>query len=187
MIFARKGAKALSFLLMISLCLLANLAWADNGQPDLKVLRKQLVLAIEDGHTTDSLYTALDKLPKKTPLTTAYMGALDALKAKHSWNPYSKLKYLNTSEKLMQQAVAHDPHNIEILFMRFSIQHNVPGFLGYNKNLVSDREEMIAQLNRKNYGTADQELTVTIIKFLIDSKRCTLAEDEKLHKQLAAL
>lgn len=185
-LFACKGAKALSFFI-VSFCLLVNFAWADNGQLDLKTLRKKLVLAIDNGNTTDSLYSVLDKLPKKTPLTTAYMGALDALKAKHSWNPYSKIKYLNTSEKLMQEAVKQDPHNIEILFMRFSIEHNVPGFLGYNKDLVGDKEEMIAQLNRKNYGTADKELTVSIIRFLIDSKRCTLAEDEKLHKQLTAL
>lgn len=173
--------------LTVALTLAGMLAYADNGQPDLKALRKKLVLAINNGHITDSLYTVLERLPKQTALTTAYMGALDALKAKHSWNPYSKIKYLNTSEKMMQQAVAGDPHNIEILFMRFSIQHNVPGFLGYGKNLVNDREEMIAQLNHKNYGTADKELTISIIRFLIDSKRCTAAENDKLRKQLTAL
>jgi hypothetical protein len=166
---------------------LTGVCRADNNQQDLKQLRKKLILAIDNGQTTDSLYKILDKEPKKTALTIAYLGALDALKAKHSWNPYSKIKYLNVSEKLMQQAVAEEPHNIEILFMRFSIQHNVPGFLGYGKNLVRDREQMIAQLNNKNYGTADRELTISIIKFLIDSKRCTLAENDRLHKQLATL
>jgi hypothetical protein len=176
-----------AFFLTIVLIGTWGLGHADSQQPDLKVLRKKLITAIGSSQTTDSLYNVLDHLPVKTALTTAYMGALDALKAKHSWNPYSKIKYLNTSEKLMQQAVKEDPHNIEILFMRFSIQHNVPGFLGFNQNLVSDREDMITQLNRKNYGTADRELTITIIKFLIDSKRCTTAENEKLHKQLTAL
>ncbi|MEO6520693.1 MAG: hypothetical protein ABIN91_03385 [Mucilaginibacter sp.] len=176
-----------AFFLAIALIGTWNLGHADNQQSDLKLLRKKLIIAIGSSKTTDSLYNALNHLPNKTALTTAYMGALDALKAKHSWNPYSKIKYLDTSEKLMQQAVDADPHNIEILFMRFSIQHNVPGFLGFNKNLVSDREDMIAQLSRKNYGTADRELTISIIKFLIGSKRCTAAENEKLHKQLTAL
>lgn len=173
--------------LIIALTFTASLYSANDGHVDLKLLRKQLITAIGSSQTTDSLYTVLDRLPAKTALTTAYMGALDALKAKHSWNPYNKIKYLNTSEKLMQKAVSADPHNIEILFMRFSIQHNVPGFLGFNKDLVNDREAMITQLNHKNYGTADRELTISIIKFLIDSKRCTLAEDQTLHKQLAAL
>lgn len=169
---------------MLFLC---NWSLAGDGSPDLKALRKKLIQAIDSQHTTDSLYTMLDRLHQKTPLTTAYLGALGALKAKHTWNPYFKIKYLNLSEKLMQQAVDEEPHNIEILFMRFSIQHNVPGFLGYAKNLVTDREEMITQLSRKNYGTADRELTISIIKFLIDSRRCTPQENVKLDKQLAAL
>jgi len=173
--------------LTLALTLTAQLSHANDGRLNLKALRKQLITAIGNSQTTDSLYNALDHLPTKTALTTAYMGALDALKAKHSWNPYSKIKYLNTSGKLMQQAVDGDPHNIEILFMRFSIQHNVPGFLGFNKDLVSDREDMINQLTHKNYGTADKELTQSIIKFLIDSKRCTVAEEEKLRKQLVGL
>lgn len=174
-------------LLFIAIALSILPAKADTGQPDLKVLRKQLMAAIDNGRATDSLYNVLNGLPQKNALTIAYLGALDALKAKHSWNPYNKIKYLNNSEKLMQRAVQQDPHNIEILFMRFSIQHNVPGFLGYGKDLVADREEMITQLGHKNYGTADKELTVSIIKFLISSKRCTPAESDKLHKRLSQL
>lgn len=176
------------FLVVFTIFTLCNqLAYADAGQPDLKTLRKKLILAINNGNTTDSLYNALNSQPIKTPLTIAYLGALDALKAKHTWNPYSKIKYLNVSEKLMDKAVSQDPNNIEILFMRFSIQHNVPGFLGYGKNLVGDKQQLITQLNNKNYGTADRELTMSIIKFLIDSKRCTPAENDRLHKQLAAI
>lgn len=176
-------------LLVLSICLF--LAWvacrANNDGPDLKVFRKKMMLAINDGHTTDSLYNYLDKLTKKTPLLLAYMGTLDALKAKHALNPYNKIVYLNASEKILRDAVADDPHNIEIRFMRFSIQHKVPHFLGYGKDLDADREEMVKQLDRKNYGSADKLLTINIIKFLIDSKRCTPNEDGDLHKQLVAL
>jgi hypothetical protein len=175
------------FFITVALLCSWNLSRAGNGVPDLKVLRKELMQAINDQHTADSLYTALDRLHTQTPVTTAYIATLDALKAKHCWNPYSKIRYLNVSEKMMEQAVAQDPHNIEILFMRFSIQYHVPAFLGYGKDLVNDREEMIKQLSHKNYGTADKELTVTIIHFLLDSQRCTAQEDDKLHKQLAAL
>ncbi len=160
---------------------------ANPNDPDLKLVRKGLIKALESPHITDSLYNSLDKLTNKTPLTVAYMGTLDALKAKHAWNPYSKIRYLNLSDKLLKNAVTADPHNIEIRFMRFSIQHNVPHFLGYAKDLVADKEEMIRQLNQKNYGSADKVLTETIIKFLITSRRCTIKENNDLHKQLAAL
>jgi hypothetical protein len=146
-----------------------------------------MLLALNSGKTTDSLYTALDKMPNKPPVYVAYLGILDGLKAKHSWNPYSKLKYLSTAEKILKQATDADPHNIEIRFLRFSIEHNAPGFLGYNKNLSTDRGEIIRQLDAHNYGTANKPLTIQLIKFLIDSKQCTPAETETLRKHLAAI
>lgn len=160
-----------------------NVAVADIPSP--KVIRKQLLLALEKRSLTDSLYNTLTAAPNKSPLNTCYLGVVQALKAKHAWNPYYKVKYLNDAEKSLQLAVNREPDNMEIRFMRFSIEHNVPGFLGYTKHLVADREEMIKQLDRKYYATADQDVVVTIIKFLIDSKRCTPHETERLHKHLA--
>ena len=176
--------RVLFFVLAVSI--LASRSIASNDNTDLKLLRKKLILAIDNPNTADSLYSALS-MQKPTPLTTAYIGVLGALKAKHAWNPYSKIKYLNVSEKMMQKAVVGDPRNIEIRFMRFSIQNNVPGFLGYGKDLISDREVMIDQLDHHNYGTADRELTVSIIKFLLESKRCSAPENDKLRQQLIAI
>jgi len=155
--------------------------------PEPHIIRKQLVAALERRSLTDSLYKSLSAEQNKTPLLTCYLGVVQALKAKHAWNPYFKVKYLNDAEKTLQIAVNGQPDNMEIRFMRFSIEHNVPGFLGYTKHLVADREEIIKQLNRKHYTTADESVVRTIIKFLIDSKRCTPHETEILHKQLAAL
>lgn len=150
-------------------------------------IRKQLMTALKNSETTDSLYNSLEKAKHKNGLTTGYFAAVQALKAIHAWNPYNKIKYLNRSEKSFKEAVEIDPHNIEIRFMRFSVEHNVPGWLGYNKNLVADRETIIQQLKKKNYHTNDKDLVVTIIKFLIESKRCTPAENDYLHAQLNAL
>ncbi|MFC0515338.1 hypothetical protein ACFFGT_14050 [Mucilaginibacter angelicae] len=156
-------------------------------EPNLKMLRKQMVMAIDKSKTTDSLYSSLDNIKDKSGIVNGFIGALLALKAKHAWNPYSKIKYINRSEKVFKQAVAADPHNIEIRFMRFSIEHNVPSILGFNKDLVADSEDIIAQLDKKNYGSADKELTIAIIKFLIHSKRCTPAQNQVLNKHLTEL
>lgn len=156
-------------------------------QPDLKILRKQMVVAVEKSQTTDSLYKSLYSLKEKNGITNGFIAALLALKAKHAWNPYSKLKYIKNSEKLFRQAVAADPHNIELRFMRFSIEHSAPSFLGFNKELVADSEDIIAQLDKKNFGTADKDMAIAIIKYLIHSKRCTPAQNEVLNKHLAEL
>lgn len=173
------------FIVPVFLLLITQNVKADDL--NLKNIRKQLVIAIDNSKTTDSLYKSLTAIKNPTGLVCGYTGALLALKAKHSWNPYFKFKYLNNAETALKTAINADPHNIEIRFLRFSIEHNVPGFLGFNKDLVADREDIIAQLDKKNYGTADKELTVAIIKFLIQSKRCTQAQNDDLNKHLAEL
>jgi hypothetical protein len=159
----------------------------DVVEPNLHVIRKLLLTAINSSKTTDSLYRNLGAIKKPTGLITGYMGTLEALKAKHAWNPYFKIKYLKDAEKSFKGAVILDPANIEIRFMRFSVEHNVPGFLGYNKNLAVDRTEIIKQIDRKHYSSADAALVKTIISFLLDSKRCTPAETHNLKQHLAAL
>lgn len=159
----------------------------DLADPKPHIIRKLLITAIESKKTTDSLYTSLAAVKSPSALTSGYMGTLEALKAKHAWNPYYKVKYLNDCEKTFKAAIHRDPHNIEIRFMRFSIEHNVPGFLGYNKNLEADKDEIIKQLGHKHYAQADEALVKTIINFLLESKRCTTAETHSLKLYLAAL
>lgn len=159
----------------------------DIAEPNLHVIRKQLVTAINSSKTTDSLYRNLGLIKNRTGLVNGYIGTLQALKAKHTWNPYFKIKYLNDAERTFKGAVTRDPANIEIRFMRFSVEHNVPGFLGYTKNLVADRTEIIKQIDRKHYSSADTALVKTIITFLIDSKRCTPTENRNLSQHLATL
>ncbi len=179
--------KLTRLLFIIFLLACPMLSRADNAEPDLKMLRQQMLAALNSPATTDSLYNSLGKLRVKSPVVLGYVGGLDALKAKHAWNPYSKIKYLNASERVLQQAIAADPHNIEIRFVRFSIEYHLPGFLGMAKNIDGDRDEIIRQLSNRNYGTADKKLTLNLIKFLIDSKKCTAGQTEVLHKQLVTL
>jgi hypothetical protein len=166
---------------------IASVSYDDLAQPNLQIIRKLLITCINSSRTTDSLYRNLGNIKNPTGLITGYMGTLEALKAKHAWNPYYKIKYLNDCEKTFKKAVINDPSNIEIRFMRFSVEHNVPGFLGYTKNLVTDRQEIIKQIDHKHYASADAALVKTIITFLIDSKRCTPAEHSILTKHLASL
>jgi hypothetical protein len=174
-------------LLFLLFTLTTIIGFADNPQPNISNLRKKLLQAIDSKPTTDSLYKSLGLIQQRSGLLNAYMGALEALKAKHTWNPYYKIKYLNNCEDTFKGAVAQDPYNIEIRFMRFSIEHNVPVFLGYTKNLSIDKQEMIRQIELKNYGTADKELVITVIKFMLDSKQCNTSENIMLNKTLAAL
>ncbi len=120
-------------------------------------------------------------------MVLAYFGSLEALKAKDSWNPYKKVKLLVASNKTLQQAVTASPNDMEIRFLRFSIQFYLPGFLGLSKDMHGDKNTIIQQLKQKNYGSADNDFLKNIMKFMIDSKQCTAQEAAFLHEQSTAL
>src|SRR5688572_12419212 len=101
---------------------------ASTTDDDLANIKKAMMLAIESPQVTDSLYTQLSSRDSPSPLMLAYTGTLQALKAKHSWNPYQKIKYVARSQKTLEKALKIEPTNLEIRFMRFSIQHYTPAF-----------------------------------------------------------
>ncbi|MBE7177419.1 MAG: hypothetical protein INR69_13500 [Mucilaginibacter polytrichastri] len=157
----------------------------DDTVPDVKELRKEVIVAIEKSSVTDSLYKTLKPVNPKPPIIVGYVAMLEALKAKHAWNPYSKFSYLGKSRKTFEEAVSADPENLEIRFMRFSVQHFLPSYLGYSKNLEEDRKQIIRLLEKQNKN--DRAYTKTVVRFLLDSKRCTTSEEAFLHKELKNL
>ncbi|MBI5807230.1 MAG: hypothetical protein HZA74_02405 [Ignavibacteriales bacterium] len=64
-----------------------------------------------------------------------------------------------------------DPDNLEIRFMRFSILHYVPSFLGYNSEKENDAAVIVKLLMRKDYSILDSEIQKGIAEFMINSKR----------------
>lgn len=166
------------FLLIITV----GVAKAQLSTKEIATLKTNLVKAVESSKLTDSIYKKLIKLPNKTALITAYSGTLEALKAKHSWNPYNKIKYVKVSLKTMQKAINMDKENMEIRFMRFSIEHYTPSFLGFSKDLTVDRKEIVKHYQNNNFGLADETLIKNVAKFMIDSERCT-DEEIKIFKK----
>lgn len=171
--------KSLIFFLLITI---SSVVKAQLATKEISVLKNDLVKAVESSKLTDSLYKRLAKIPNKTALITAYTGTLEALKAKHSWNPYHKIKYVKVSLKTMQKAINMDKDNMEIRFMRFSIEHFTPSFLGFSKDLTIDRKEIVKHYQNNNFGLADEILIKNVAKFMVDSKRCT-EEEIKIFKK----
>lgn len=157
-------------------------SFAQLSRSQIRAVKVDLVRAVESSKTTDSLYERLDALKNKSAILTAYTGALQALKAKHAWNPYSKVANVNRSVKTLGQAVNMDQDNLEIRFIRFSIEYNTPAFLGFGKNLEEDRKEILKHYRNENFKSAGEDLVKSIAKFMIDSNRCT-ADEVKLLKR----
>ncbi|MFM6954029.1 MAG: hypothetical protein ACKOWL_03500 [Sphingobacteriaceae bacterium] len=149
---------------------------------DYPVLRKALVKAVDSEALTDSLLLKITPFPNKTPFLVACMATLQGLKAKHHWNPYSKLHYLQLANKNMNKAVEADLMNLEIRFMRFSMQHFTPSFLGYSKQLAEDKRMIVKLYETQHFEFADTIMIKSIARFMLESRRCNDAEKQLFKK-----
>lgn len=154
-------------------------------------LRVNFYEAIDDKKLTYELISFIEQefksdVEKYVPIILAYRGALEALQAKHTYNPFSKVSYLVSSLNKIEQAVNNQPESLEIRFIRFSILHNLPGILGYRKELREDAEAIVSLLSLKDYSNLDSEIQQGIIEFMLESNRLSPVQ-EKIIKQLSSM
>jgi len=140
---------------------------------DMYTLRREYIEALNDEKKTNDLLAQLSKKDITDPVLIGYRGALEALKAKHAFNPYNKINFLRKSQQTLEKAISMSPDNIEIRFLRFSINHFLPAFLRMTQDMHADREVIV-----KNFKTSevDQEVRESIGKFMIESGRCSPEE-----------
>lgn len=146
-------------------------------------IRSAYSKAMEDSKFADQLLQSLSDVTINDPVLLAYKGATEALIAKHAFNPYKKLEYLDRSMKNLGSAIERDPLNPEIRFLRFTIQYYVPSFLGYTKNLDEDKTMIVKNFSelKKSY---DPYLVKGVGDFLISSGKCTAAEEQQIKEML---
>jgi hypothetical protein len=175
-----------SFLRLFFVFLLITQQIAANGVADIQSLRKRYYAAVNSAKITDKLYEELQSASVKPAIVQAYIGSLEALKAKHAYNPYSKLQYLKQADQSMRQAVKADPDNIEIRFLRFSYQYYVPEFLGYSTHKEVDVQVIVKELLAGNFPPADKALMKQIVGFLEETKSVSPAVLQALQNRLNA-
>lgn len=151
---------------------------------DIKKIREDYITAINSSDKADELYNQLSAIKNPDPLLLAYLGSVQALKAKHAWNPVSKLSYLNQGFKTINSAVAKAPNEIEVRFLRFSLEYYVPSFLGFSKNLHNDKVKIIELLQKQHPIKLDIDKTIlkNMIYFMVHSDECTPEELAILEK-----
>ena len=67
-----------------------------------------------------------------------YKAALLLMKAKFAFFPFNKWSYFKNGSELLDISIESDPTNIEMRYIRFLFQSEIPNFLGYHKNIQQD-------------------------------------------------
>ena len=132
--------------------------------PAIKEVRIMLHNATSNEEACNKLISLLMPFNEtNNPLLFGYRGGATMLMAKHAFNPFSKLSYFKKGKVMLESAIKADNNNVELRFLRYTIQTNVPGFLNYNSDKNGDRVFISQSLTKLK----DQELQKIISAYLL--------------------
>ncbi|MBC7913719.1 MAG: hypothetical protein H7Y07_06310 [Pyrinomonadaceae bacterium] len=151
---------------------------------DLVQIRKQYYAALTNQKAADKLYKELKSKTVAQPIIMAYFGSVQALRAKHAFNPYNKVSYLKSGLKTLDASVSKSPENLEIRYLRFTLEYYIPSFLGYSKHLETDRKKIIELSKQKKFGAMDKPLLQSLLGFMKETKQCSLQEIASLDQAI---
>lgn len=113
---------------------------------------------------------------KKDPVLYGYKAGATMMMAKYVFNPFLKISYFRKGREMLQKAVSADDQNIELRFLRFAVQTNLPFFLGYKENIAADKIFILKKIN----AIEDAGLKKNIATFMIDSDYVSAKEKMNL-------
>jgi len=144
---------------------------------EVATLRKLYYEAAENKTAVKKLSALLAKVNDNSDaILIGYRGATEMMEAKYAFNPVTKLSRFNKGKNYLEKAIKKEPKQVELRFIRFSIQTNLPSFLGYNDHIKIDKDALINSVVKID----DKQLKNNIIDYLIISKQCNQEEIKKL-------
>lgn len=132
--------------------------------------------SVDDREEAEALWRKLKDYRGEDGVILAYKAATRILMSHHSWMPMEKLAYLKEAMYLFRQAVRHAPDNIEVRFLRFSIEHSLPAYLDESKDLEEDKAAILASADRYRDFSLDQAELESMYEFFESCDRFTEAE-----------
>lgn len=144
-------------------------------EPEIEKVKTLFQTAARDKIAAEQLLNLLAPVNESSaPLLIGYKGAAEMMQAKYAFNPLNKLKRFNAGKQLIEKAVKKAPENVEIRFIRFAIQTNLPAFLNYNDDIQKDKQYLLSNVKT----IKDKTLKHNIVKYLSASRYCS-AEEKK--------
>lgn len=109
-------------------------------------LRSYFQKATKCPETGHAFYKLMAEYDGREARILAFKAASEAVMAKYTWSPYSKMKHLKTSAAIFDQAVKLDADDPEVRFLRYTIEYYIPRYLNMSSNLEADRRIVLQSL-----------------------------------------
>ncbi len=147
-------------------------------------LRHQFYLTTLDYQHAFTLIEKLQTIEDPTALELAYKGATQAILAKSGWNVFKKVGHLRNSRDCFKKAVEFDMKDLEIRFLRLAVEHHIPKYLGYSKNIEKDKSMIMDNIAFFSNKNLPQEIADYIIRFSLESGLYSEEEAEQVRQAL---
>ncbi|MFC7669242.1 hypothetical protein ACFQT0_19205 [Hymenobacter humi] len=145
------------------------------------ILRRHYEQAAADKTAGEKFYKLLADYNDDDALVLGYKGAAEAIRARDA-SMFNKMTYVQDAARTFEQAVGLDPKNPEIRFLRFSVESNLPAFLGLSKHVDEDKELLLnAALSHPKSGL-DAEAFRTVRNFLVERGHVSDEQAQRLSK-----
>lgn len=130
------------------------------------------------------LYNQLKESYLSDPIKIAYKDAAKMTLANCVGNPWKKYQYFKRGKGELEKAIELEPENIEIRFLRFAVQINLPGILNYN-NTEEDKQFLIESLILQRQNTTPDEFKYFVMDQMVQSEESTQEEKSRLNLLLS--
>lgn len=91
-----------------------------------------------------------------------YRAIIWFLKADYYINPFKKMNSFKKGKEKLEALIAKNKKNVELHFLRLTIQDNLPSFLNYNNNIKEDKDYLFNNVS----NILDEDLKLRITNYL---------------------
>jgi len=159
------------------ICILLVAVKAAATEPGIREVRELFFRSGSDKGASQQFYEKLQAADcGGSALLLAYKGVSIIMEAKYSFNPYYKLSYFNEGKHVLEEAVHRAPNDPEIRFLRFSVQTQAPGLLGYSSDKTADKSFLLGSWR----SLPDEDLKQRVKHYLVAYGGCSAAERQML-------
>lgn len=145
----------------------------DTTIKDLRV--HYALVGTNEGHVTEILNLSKNS---NDPTVLAYAAGAEMASAQYKVSPFSKLSAFNSGKAKLANVVKANPDNVEVRFIRYTIQLKCPAMLGYNKEIKTDRAFILKELPILRYK--EPELYKYILSFMLLHDNLSEAEKKSV-------
>ena len=147
---------------------------------ELAALRVLYYRASNEMQAANEFYGKLKSIDETRPLWLGYKGMASFMLARHVRNPLSKLKHFLEGQDILEKSIKLAPANLELRYLRFSVQTSAPEFLNYRRNILQDKKILLEALFKPKIHKLDEDLRQRIVRYMLETKYCTGREKEDL-------